>query len=112
MKAYIITATIEDSNGVRVSSNNAETLGNAYGVTYLTRESAETEAEALEYESAEYDVEEVDFTGFVEGNKYDVKSVCDAGFTIDEAGYQIGDYFCEGRYLGPCEAGIEPSMTN
>ena len=116
MKAYKITATAIDSNGVEISSNTAETLGEAYGMTYLTKERAEEVRDELEsdlpegYESTEYAVEEIEFTGFIEGEKYDEKSVRDAGFTIDDAGYQIGDYFdAGGRYLGPDEYGIEPT---
>lgn len=119
MKAYKITATVADNNDVRVASNNAETLGEAYGKLYLTREAAESAAEYLSddkpegYESAEYEVEDEDFTGFVEGRKYDEKSVRDAGFSIDDPGYQVGDYFdFAGRYLGPDEHGIEPTHND
>lgn len=116
MKAYKITATATDSNGVCISSNTAETLGDAYGVTYLTKERADEVAEDLSsdlpegYETTMYSVDEIEIDELTEGELYDVQSVRDAGFSIDDAGYQIGDYFdSRGVYLGADAHGIAPA---
>lgn len=54
--AYIITATIEDNNGVRVDSNQPEFLGDAYGREYESREDALAFALQLQSEVHEYDL--------------------------------------------------------
>lgn len=112
MKAYKITATATDSNGVRISSNTAETLGEAYGVTYLTRERAEEARDNLAsdlpegYETSEYEVEEIEIEALEEGENYDVDSVRAVAQPLPE-GYNVGDYFRNGRYLGADEHGVE-----
>ena len=74
-----------------------------HGITYLTHAAA---AEAADNAP----IAEEEFTGFVTGQRYDEQSVRDAEFTIDDAGYQIGDYFdAVGRYLGPDDDGVEPT---
>jgi hypothetical protein len=116
MKAYKITATAIDRNGVEIDANQAETLGEAYGMIYLTKERAKEAAENLAddlpegYETSKYEVEEIEISELTVGQKYDVQSVRDAGFSIDDAGYQTGDYFdVAGRYSGPDQNGIEPA---
>lgn len=119
IKSYRITATVIDSNGMRVSSNNAQTLGDLHRVHFLDWKAAEVAMNELQGDinfdhpewQAELELTEEAFNGFEEGVRYDVQSVRDAGFTIDDAGYQIGDYFdAMGRYLGPDQHGIEPTM--
>lgn len=66
MKAYKITATSEDNNGVRVDATTPETLGDAHGRLYASEVEAMDAAEALQAdlsevnETTEYFVEEVE----------------------------------------------------
>lgn len=111
MKVYKITATAADSNGVLISSNTAETLGDAYGVTYLTRERAEEVRDDLAsdlpegYETSEYEIEGIEIEALEEGERYDVESVRAVAQPLP-AGHNIGDYFRAGRYLGADEDGV------
>lgn len=111
MKAYKITATAKDSNEVRIDSNTVETLGEAYGMTYLTRDRADEVADMLGddlpegYESSEYSVEEIEIERLEEGESYDVASVAAVMQPLPE-GYNVADYFRNDRYLGSDEDGI------
>lgn len=64
MKAYKITATSEDNNGVRVDASTPETLGDAHGRLFASAEAADAAADALRSdismvnETTEYEVEE------------------------------------------------------
>lgn len=66
MKAYKITATAIDSNGVCIDANTPETLGEAWGETYLTKAEADEVRDYLEsdipegYETSEYSVVEIE----------------------------------------------------
>lgn len=60
--SYKITATRIDNNGVRVWSSNAETLGDAYGKSYATREEAEVAVAALEASKGEYDMADAEYS--------------------------------------------------
>lgn len=113
MKAYKITATFIDNNGVRVTSNNAETLGEAHGKFYLTRESAEDALSYLEgyrpegYEDVNFDLEEFEVDCLVEGQAYDINSVAAVMMPLPE-GYNVVDFFTSsGAYLGADDDGVE-----
>lgn len=117
MKAYKITATAIDNNGVCISSNTAETLGEAYGVTYLTRERADEVRDDLEsdipegYESSEYSVEEIEIEALKEGALYDVQSVAAVMKPLPE-GQNVADYFSpSGAYRGADEDGTEIKLA-
>jgi len=106
MKAYKITATTIDSNGRTISLNNPETLGDAYGVTYLTEDAANQAWDDVDcdtpagYASCKYSVEDVEIEGLETGEKYDLASLCDVMLPLPD-GYHVNDYFKTGRYLGP-----------
>jgi len=115
---YTLSATAIDSNGVRVMATAAEVLGEYCGKKYLTSEAAQEARDEAEELAREYyptavvtvDASEVeDKEVLVKGDRYDVASVRAAGWTLEDAGYQLGDYFdVAGRYLGPDQHGIEP----
>jgi hypothetical protein len=117
MKAYKITATAIDNNGVKISSNTAETLGEAFQMTYLTRERADEVRDYLAsdlpegYESSEYAVEEIEIEALKEGNLYDVDSVA-AVMQPLPAGQNVADYFSlSGAYRGADENGTEIELA-
>jgi hypothetical protein len=118
MKAYKITATAIDNNGVTISSNTAETLGDAYAMTYLTRERADEVRDDLEcdipegYETSEYTVEEIEIDGLEAGNLYDVESVAAVMLPLP-TGQNVSDYFTfSGAYLGDDEEGTGIRLIN
>ena len=114
MKSYKLTATVIDNNEVRVWSANAETLGAAYGITYLTEEAADSARvdaqdgidDVCPDWKAEIEIEEIEIDELSEGDCYDVDSVAAVMQPLPE-GYNVADYFTAGRYQGADHDGVE-----
>lgn len=118
MKIYKITATIEDSNGVRVDANCPEVLGEAWGMGYLSFNRAKTVLENLEtdmpegYKTVIYEISHREVKTLEIGPRYDLTGSELVGWTEGDGsgsmGYDVSYYFHNGYYLGPDICGIEP----
>jgi hypothetical protein len=84
MKTYKITATRIDNNRVRVSSSDAETLGDAYMVTYISRTEAEQMAQELENYKGRYNMTDAKFELIEEDPKYTVTVKTDCSYWGDD----------------------------
>jgi hypothetical protein len=117
IEIHTLSATVTDGNGVRVSANSAEILGDHYGRKYLTaaaaaaaREAAETAAREY-YPTAEIAVATLAEKTLVVGDRYDLSSLNEHYAGDLPEGYHLADYFGpQGEYKGADIHGIEPRL--